>query len=67
VFPRHACHIHDGQTVHAGDIDASHEWESSFIGMIAIPAAVRNYVATVQKPLARPIADKDFTRATATP
>ena len=57
----------NGQTVYAKDIDVSHEWDSSFIGMIAIPAAVQNYVTTVQKLLARLTADEDFIRATASP
>ena len=54
----------NGQPVYTRDIDVSHEWESSFIGMIAIPAAVQNYVTTVQKLLGKLISDEEFTRAT---
>jgi len=39
------------------------EWESSFIGGIAIPRAVQNYVATIQKLLGRLFADPDFKAA----
>jgi hypothetical protein len=37
-----------------------HVWESSFVGAVAIPAAVNNYAAAVQKLLAALFRDKDF-------
>jgi hypothetical protein len=37
-----------------------HEWESSFLGGIAIPRAVQNYATAVQKLLSRLFADPDF-------
>jgi uncharacterized protein YgfB (UPF0149 family) len=45
-------------------IDARHEWESSFLGGIAIPRAVQNYVVTVQKLLKQLYEDADFANAT---
>jgi TonB family protein len=39
------------------------QWESSFVGAIAIPAARRNYVDTVRKLLANIFADRDFQTA----
>lgn len=59
--------VRDGQQVYDKELDATHEWESSFIGMVAIPAAVQNYVTTVQKLLSKLISDDEFARATASP
>jgi hypothetical protein len=39
------------------------DWESSFIGAVAIPRAVQNYGAAVQNLLARLFADPDFKKA----
>jgi hypothetical protein len=40
-----------------------HEWDSSFVGAIAIPAAIREYSATVNKLLAALYADTEFDAA----
>lgn len=42
---------------------AEHEWDSSFIGAVAIPAAFGNYPTTVQKLLGQLFADPDFVAA----
>jgi hypothetical protein len=42
---------------------ASHEWESSFMGAIAIPAAINNYPTGVQTLLGMLFADPDFIAA----
>jgi hypothetical protein len=46
-------------------LTAKHEWESSFLGGIAIPRAIQNYVVTVQMLLNKLYADPDFAGATA--
>jgi len=45
---------------------ADHNWESSFIGAVAIPAAFTNYPTTVQKLLGELFADPDFIAAVRT-
>ena len=42
---------------------AQHEWSLSFIGAIAITAAIDNYSTTIQKLLGELFADPDFTAA----
>jgi hypothetical protein len=42
---------------------AEHHWDSSFIGAVAIPAAIDNYSTTVQKLLGELFADPDFNAA----
>ena len=42
---------------------ATHQWESSFIGGIAIPRAIQNYAAAVQKLLGSLFADPAFKAA----
>lgn len=54
----------NGTRVYDRPVQVQHDWDSSFIGAIAIPAAVDNYVAAVQKLLARLFADPEFIRAT---
>ena len=44
-------------------VTAAHEWESSFLGGIAIPRAIQNYVTTVQMLLAKLWADPEFAGA----
>ena len=41
------------------------QWESSFLGAIAIPRAIQNYVVSVQKLIGKLFADPDFVAATA--
>lgn len=40
-----------------------HEWESSFMGAIAIPNALQNYSVVVQKVLAKLFEDEEFIQA----
>jgi hypothetical protein len=42
---------------------AEHTWDSSFLGVVAIPAAFGNYPTTVQKLLGELFADPDFIAA----
>src|SRR5687767_6703745 len=44
-------------------ITTRHEWESSFLGGIAIPRALQNYVTTLQKLLLQLYSDPDFAGA----
>jgi len=46
-------------------IQAQNQWESSFMGAIAIPRALDNYVATIQKLINNLFSDPDFIRASA--
>lgn len=54
----------DGQVVYDKVLTAEHQWESSFIGAIAIPAAVQGYPATVQKLIGALFTDPAFIEAT---
>lgn len=40
-----------------------HEWESSFMGAVAIPNALQNYSVVVQKVLAKLFEDQEFIQA----
>lgn len=42
---------------------AEHQWESSFMGAVAIPAARNNYPVLVQKLIASLVSDPDFVTA----
>jgi len=42
---------------------AHHQWESSFVGAVAIPAAAENYPSVVQKLLSALFGDADFIAA----
>jgi hypothetical protein len=54
----------DGQKIYDKSLSVQHQWESSFIGAIAIPAAMQNYVTTVQLLLGKFFSDPDFISAT---
>ncbi len=41
----------------------THQWESSFAGAVAIPAAANNYPVMVQKLLGQLVTDPDFVKA----
>jgi hypothetical protein len=57
--------LQDGATTNYEKlITAKHEWESSFLGGIAIPRAIQNYVVTLQKLLNNLYSDPDFVTAT---
>lgn len=58
---------HGDETVYEQTLTAEHRWESSFMGPIAVPAALQNYVATVQKLLGQLFADPRFRDAAAGP
>lgn len=53
----------DGNEIHNKDYAIHHEWESAFIGAVAIPRAVENYAVAVQKLLDALFADQEFIRA----
>lgn len=53
----------DGRVVYDKTHSADHEWESSFIGALAIPAAMQGYSATVQKLTGQLFADRAFVEA----
>jgi hypothetical protein len=53
-----------GQVVYDKALVAEHGWESSFVGAIAIPAAMDNYGTTVQKLIGKLLADPEFIAAT---
>ena len=55
------------QTLYERDLSATHQWESSFIGAIAIPAAMQNYTTAVQKLLATLFGDPEFVAASNAP
>ena len=50
----------NGAVVFKKSFVAKHQWESSFIGAVAIPAAIDNYSTTVQKLLGELLSDPDF-------
>lgn len=41
----------------------THQWESSFVGAVAIPAAANNYPIMVQKLVGQLVSDPDFVKA----
>ena len=45
-------------------VEARNTWESSFMGAIAIPLAMSNYIATIQKLYGNLFSDPEFLRAT---
>jgi len=49
-----------GSKAYDKTLTAKHEWESSFMGPVAIPAAQRGYVTTVKKLVNQLFSDKDF-------
>ena len=44
-------------------LTADHQWDSSFVGAIAIPAAMQNYTTAVQKLAEALFSDPDFVKA----
>lgn len=54
-------------TVYDKEVVADHHWESSFVGAVAIPAAMQNYTTALQKLMAKLFADPDFVKASAAP
>ncbi|NZA28304.1 hypothetical protein H0E84_18165 [Luteimonas sp. SJ-92] len=54
----------DDAMVYDKALQTAHEWESSFVGAIAIPAAFDNYATAVQKLLLELLTDPDFLEAT---
>ncbi|WP_411834653.1 hypothetical protein [Pseudoxanthomonas mexicana] len=53
----------NGTEIYARELIVQHEWESSFVGAIAIPAAMDNYSAAVQKLIGKLLADPEFIAA----
>jgi hypothetical protein len=56
---------HSGRMVFDKELVATDKWESSFVGMIAIPAAVNSYGALHRKLVGQLLDDADFRRAVA--
>lgn len=54
----------DGRVVYDRVHTTDYQWESSFLGALAIPAAMQGYPATVQKLLGQLFADPAFVEAT---
>lgn len=54
----------DGRVIYDKVHSVDHEWASSFIGALAIPAATQGYSATVQKLIGQLFADPAFVEAT---
>lgn len=52
-----------GMKTYDKTLTAKHEWESSFMGPVAIPAAQRGYVTTVKKLINTLFSDRDFQSA----
>ncbi|HEX8957437.1 MAG TPA: hypothetical protein VF798_14240, partial [Burkholderiaceae bacterium] len=55
--------MRDGKKVFDKVVTADREWDSSFIGAVAIPAARTGYIATVKDEIAHLLADQDFQNA----
>lgn len=53
----------NGKVVYAREITANHQWESSFLGGIAIPAGQNNYPVLIQKLLSNLFKDRNFIAA----
>ena len=53
-----------GKTVFEKKLSAEHEWESSFVGAIAIPAAANNYPKVISKVIGKLFNDRDFISVT---
>jgi hypothetical protein len=52
--------VEGGATRFEKTVSTRNEWESSLLGAIAIPRAIQNYVATVQKLVGQLFSDPDF-------
>ena len=52
-----------GAVAYDKPLQADHQWESSFIGALAVPTAMENYVATLQKLIGALVADPAFVEA----
>jgi hypothetical protein len=64
VVGAHFVVTQSGAAVYDKTLEAQHTWDSSFIGAIAIPAAMENYAAAVQKLIGKLFGDPDFVKAT---
>ena len=53
-----------GQTVYEKSVQAKREWESAFLGAVAIPRALDNYIATIQDLMRKLFGDPEFVAAT---
>ncbi|HED32925.1 MAG TPA: hypothetical protein ENJ08_01725 [Gammaproteobacteria bacterium] len=53
----------DNNTAYKKQLSANHEWESSFLGAVAIPAGQNNYHIVVQKLFNKLFSDPDFIAA----
>jgi len=53
----------NAKLVYTKEITANHEWESSFVGAVAIPAGTNNYPVVIQKLFSKLFKDKNFIKA----
>lgn len=53
----------NGSILYSKNINIKHEWESSFVGAIAIPAAAESYKVMTEKMINRLFSDRDFIAA----
>jgi len=54
-----------GSSVYDKLISATHEWDSSFVGAIAIPEAINQYTQMYARLLDKLFADEEFKKAVA--
>lgn len=52
--------LSSGEVIFDKVVTITHEWESSFVGAIAIPNAQNNYPIAVQKLISKLMSDRDF-------
>lgn len=55
----------DGAAVYDKELDVAADWESSFVGAVAIPAAINEFTALFRKLALNLVNDPDFRRAMA--
>ena len=59
--------MRNGASVYDKLVSVAHEWDSSFIGAIAIPEAINQYTQMYARLLEKLFADEDFKKAVAPP
>ncbi len=56
--------VQGGAQAYEKELSVRHQWESSFVGAIAIPKALQEYMALYEKLLRKLFSDPDFVNAT---
>lgn len=57
--------LRDGAQVYAKELQVSHSWESSFVGVVAIPIAIGEYTTLYRKLVGKLLDDSEFRKAVA--